>query len=243
MKKAILGLLAAVMVHLAVILFGGLLFHKPAVGAKKARVQEVDLLAPEDSSKAKDPKEKKEDDSPANEPKADPPLERDEAVPDLKELAKLENSGPAVPALDALSLSAMEDLMNPSAGGGAAGFLSEGGDLTSGGQIGGVGKAVRENGPDLFALAELDQKPRPLVQPPPSYPNELRRRKVEGSVYVLFVVDEEGRVLDPKVEKSSNPEFDPPALAAVRQWKFEPAMKGGQKVRCKMRVPLRFSVG
>jgi protein TonB len=240
MKKTILGLVAAGVFHLAVILFGGLLFNKPADSDKKARVQEVDLLAPEDPSKAKDPKEKKE--TPASEPKAEAPLERDETVPDLKELAKLENAGPAVPALDALSLSAMEDLMNPSAGG-DAGFLSAGGDLTSGGQIGGVGKAVKENGPDLFALAELDQKPRPLVQAPPSYPVELRRRKVEGSVYVLFVVDEEGRVLDPKVEKSSNPEFDPPALAAVRQWKFEPAVKGGQKVRCKMRVPLRFSVG
>jgi periplasmic protein TonB len=242
MKRTILGLLAAVMFHLAVILFGGLLFHKPAGSEKKARVQEVDLLAPEDPAKAKDAKTKKEENPPADEPKPEAPLERDDAVPDLKELAKLENAGPAVPALDALSLSAMEDLMNPSAGG-AAGFLSEGGDLASGGQIGGVGKAVKENGPDLFALAELDQKPRPLVQAPPSYPVELRRRKVEGSVYVLFVVDEQGRVLDPKVEKSSNPEFDPPALAAVRQWKFEPAVKGGQKVRCKMRVPLRFSVG
>ena len=34
--------------------------------------------------------------------------------------------------------------------------------------------------------------------------------------------------------------FERPALDAVRQWKFEPGLKGGQRVGCKMRVPIRF---
>jgi protein TonB len=53
-------------------------------------------------------------------------------------------------------------------------------------------------------------------------------------------VDETGRVVNPRVEKASYPEFEKPALEAVRQWKFEPAIKGGKRVSCRMRVPFRF---
>ena len=53
-------------------------------------------------------------------------------------------------------------------------------------------------------------------------------------------MDASGKVADPRVEKSNNAAFEKPALDAVRKWKFEPAVKGGQRVSCKMRVPIRF---
>jgi len=59
-------------------------------------------------------------------------------------------------------------------------------------------------------------------------------------VTVTFVVDPAGKVANPKVEKASHPSFERPALDAVRQWKFEPAVKAGQRVGCKMRIPIRF---
>jgi protein TonB len=68
----------------------------------------------------------------------------------------------------------------------------------------------------------------------------MRGRKVEGVVSILFVVDSSGRVSGPRVEKSTHAAFEKPALDAVRQWRFEPAVKGGQRVACKMRVPIRF---
>jgi protein TonB len=68
----------------------------------------------------------------------------------------------------------------------------------------------------------------------------MRAKNVEGVVTLIFIVDDTGRVVNPRVEKSSHPQFEAPALAAVRQWKFEPAIKGGQRVSCRMRVPFRF---
>jgi protein TonB len=47
-------------------------------------------------------------------------------------------------------------------------------------------------------------------------------------------------VVNPRVEKSSHPEFEAPAVEALRQWKFEPAIKAGKRVSCRMRVPIRF---
>ena len=91
-----------------------------------------------------------------------------------------------------------------------------------------------------FSLAEIDQKPRPVFQAAPVYPSEMRGKKVEGVVSVLFIVDAAGKVTNPRVEKSSHTAFDKPAMEAVKKWKFEPAIKGGQRVACKMRVPIRF---
>ena len=53
-------------------------------------------------------------------------------------------------------------------------------------------------------------------------------------------IDANGKVANAKVEKSTDPAFDKPALDAVRKWKFEPAMKEGRKVSAKMRAPIRF---
>jgi protein TonB len=93
----------------------------------------------------------------------------------------------------------------------------------------------------VFSLSDLDQRPRVLFQRSPSYPAELRRRQRQGTVYVVFLVDRQGRVLDPKVEKSTDPAFEGAALEAVRQWKFEPGTRNGEKVQFKMRVPITFN--
>ena len=109
-------------------------------------------------------------------------------------------------------------------------------NFSPGGQNGaaGAGQSLDQ----AFSLSEIDQKPRVISQAPPVCPAVMR--KTEGSVYVMFVVDQAGRVSNPRVEKSSHPEFEKPALEAVKQWKFEPAIKAGQRVACKMRIPIRF---
>jgi protein TonB len=148
--------------------------------------------------------------------------------------------GDDAPALDAASLSALEAALGGAAGGG--GDFGGGASLASGGRIGGTGVAGGggDEVSEAFSMSEIDQRPRALMQVAAAYPSEMRSRKVEGVVTVIFVVDENGRVVNPKVAKSTHPEFERPALEAVRQWKFEPAIKAGNRVSCRMRVPIRF---
>ena len=94
----------------------------------------------------------------------------------------------------------------------------------------------------LFALSDLDTEPRAIHQPSPVVSAAVRKR-APGTVYVLFVVDQQGRVVDPIVQKSTDPVFDAPALAAVKQWKFEPGKREGQPVSTRMRVPITFPKG
>jgi protein TonB len=93
-----------------------------------------------------------------------------------------------------------------------------------------------------FDVADLEKRPEAVSQIPPAYPAELRKAKIEGLVTLVFVLSEEGRVEDPRVEDSSRPEFEKPALEAIRKWRFRPGMKDGQAVRTYIRLPMRFRI-
>jgi len=97
-------------------------------------------------------------------------------------------------------------------------------------------------GSGLIGLGELDNTPRTRVQTPPSYPFSLKALGVNGEVLVEFVVDESGRVINPRVVRSSHPDFEGPTLAAVSRWRFEPGMKNGKRVRFRMSVPVKFNL-
>lgn len=134
-----------------------------------------------------------------------------------------------------LDLSQLELALNP-------GF-SEG--WMGGGDFSVSLKTFAKKGDDLdsvFSMADLDQKPRVVYQPGPTLTKQTRR-KAPGTVYIIFVVDPNGRVVKPVVQKSTDPVFTKPALAAVKQWKFEPGKRNGKPVRFRMRVPITFPKG
>jgi periplasmic protein TonB len=139
-----------------------------------------------------------------------------------------------------LDLTQLEMALDPGFGDGVGGA-----GALAGGRLGGGGSdADRDKDADaVFAMADLDQAPRVMNQPPPRYPPELRSKKVRGTVYILFVVDRLGRVVKPLVQKSTHSAFDRPALEAVRQWRFEPGKRNGQAVQFRMRVPITFACG
>lgn len=230
--------IAAVAIHGAVILFGGLLFMREEEQSSK---RDVEIVA-----------EELDDDRKEGEAQQEPPpeeiKEQAEQPPDpnqpMQSAVESPVAGDDAPALDAASLSALEAALGGGAGGGGAGDFGGGGaTLASGGRIGGTGKggaAEEDEFQGAFSMSEIDQRPRAVMQVAGQYPSEMRSRKVEGVVTVIFVVDDTGRVVNPRVEKSTHPEFEKPALEAVRQWKFEPAIKGGKRVSCRMRAPFRF---
>jgi protein TonB len=130
-----------------------------------------------------------------------------------------------------LDLSQLELALDPGAVG--EGFL--GGDF----EIKLETAVSSSDGGGLFALADLDQEPRVVYQPGPVIDTKVRR-KGAGTVWFIFVVDQDGRVEMPKVQSSSDPVFERPALAALKQWRFEPGKRGGEPVRSRLRVPITF---
>ncbi len=104
----------------------------------------------------------------------------------------------------------------------------------------GGGEALAEVA--IFDIADLDQRPRPISQVKPRYPLEMKKAKITGSVVLLFVLNEGGRVEDPRIESSSRPEFEKPALAAVRKWRFKPGTREGKAVRSYVRQQILFNL-
>lgn len=162
--------------------------------------------------------------APPVEDEPEPEPEPEDAPPELAEEA---------PPLD---LSQLELALNPGFGdgwGGAADFAVK------------LETATSKGGSDMdsvFSMADLDQKPRVVYQTGPALTKQLRRR-TPAKVNVIFIVDERGHVMEPRVRSSTDPLFDNAAVSAVKRWKFEPGKRGGKPVRFRMLQPITFPEG
>jgi len=76
----------------------------------------------------------------------------------------------------------------------------------------------------------------------PTYTENAKKKKIEGTVVVSIVVDAKGDVTDAKVVKSLDPELDQSALVAVKMWRYKPATKEDQPVAVRMNVNLDFNL-
>ena len=84
--------------------------------------------------------------------------------------------------------------------------------------------------------------PRLLSQVKPTYTAEALNARVQGAVWLEAVVTPEGRTTDIRVVRSLNPGLDAEAIAAVRQWQFEPGRLAGQPVNVVVTVALDFLI-
>ena len=72
------------------------------------------------------------------------------------------------------------------------------------------------------------------------YPKEALEKKVEGTVGLELVVDEDGKVESARVTRSAGSGFDESALAAAKNFLFEPARKNGRPLRSAVQFNYEF---
>jgi TonB family protein len=82
--------------------------------------------------------------------------------------------------------------------------------------------------------------PRPIYEVEPQYTEDARIAKIQGSVRLSLVIDEQGRADDIKVAMSLDPGLDERAVEAVRQWQFAPATKDGTPVPVTAMIEVNF---
>ncbi len=73
------------------------------------------------------------------------------------------------------------------------------------------------------------------------YPADAEKKKVEGKVFVTFVVDSDGKITDVSLLKKVFPSLDAEAIrviSAMPNW--IPGRQKGQAVRVKYTVPIMF---
>src|SRR5690606_8792088 len=76
------------------------------------------------------------------------------------------------------------------------------------------------------------------------YPERAKQANIEGTVYVVFIVDKEGNLVKPEILRGIGAGADEEALRLVNEApKWIPGSQRGQVVNVKMRIPIRFELG
>jgi protein TonB len=101
------------------------------------------------------------------------------------------------------------------------------------GSGGGIGGGVYKVGGGISA-------PQAISSPDPDYTEEARRAKKQGTCVLWLIVDAAGRPRDIKVVRGLGLGLDAKALEAVKQWRFQPALKDGKPVDVQISVEVEF---
>jgi protein TonB len=72
------------------------------------------------------------------------------------------------------------------------------------------------------------------------YPDFARKAGIEGRVFVQFVVNEDGNVVQPKVTRGVHKLLNEEALRAVQELNCDPGMQRGNPVKVRMSLPVTF---
>jgi protein TonB len=117
---------------------------------------------------------------------------------------------------------------------------------TSGGGGGtaalGPGRGAGAPGLPAQSVLRTSREAKPTQTVRANYPPMALRMGMESDVTVTIEVDTEGKVTKAEVLKSGGSGFDEEALKAVKQSRFEPAQRDGQKVAAEFTYIYRFRI-
>jgi protein TonB len=74
------------------------------------------------------------------------------------------------------------------------------------------------------------------------YPPLAIRNRVEGKVFVKFIVDENGKVSNPEILKDIGSGCGEAVLKGIKDVKFIPGEQGGKKVKVYFTMPVNFKL-
>jgi TonB family protein len=101
---------------------------------------------------------------------------------------------------------------------------------------------IRSASHPASAAAEEETEPRVLTQTAPVYPKIASQIAAGGKLSLRVLVGANGRPKDIEVQNPLGYGLDESAVAAVKQWTFEPARKNGQPVEGAVEVTLNFRI-
>ncbi len=119
-------------------------------------------------------------------------------------------------------------------GSGSGGGIGLGhGSGVGAGSGGGAGGGVFKVGGGISA-------PQALSTPDPEYTEEARIAKTQGKCILWLIVDDKGRPRDIRIVRGLGFGLDAKAIEAVKQWRFQPALKDGRPVNVQISVEVGF---
>ncbi len=103
------------------------------------------------------------------------------------------------------------------------------------GDAGGVNKSILQ-----IDYNELRYSESPA---PPDYPRMAQRRRLQGTVLLMLIINTRGAVDRVSIDHSSGYSMlDKAATKAALGWRFMPAKKAGRRIVARALIPVRFSL-
>jgi TonB family protein len=93
-----------------------------------------------------------------------------------------------------------------------------------------------------FAGSQVEQRARVLFKPEPQYTEDARKNQIQGTVMLRVVFASNGDVVQIRAVRTLPFGLTERAIAAARQIKFVPAVKGGQPVSVFMQLEYNFNL-
>ena len=115
-----------------------------------------------------------------------------------------------------------------------------------GGIIGGMASAApppppKPHAPERIRVGGNVEAAKAIYAPTPEYPPLAKMARVQGMVRLSAIIAKDGTIIDLKVI-SGNPLLAPAALAAVRQYRYQPTLLNGQPVEVDTEIDVNFTL-
>lgn len=104
-----------------------------------------------------------------------------------------------------------------------------------------VSRHDAQNG-DVYKVGDDVQAPHVISKIEPRYTQAAKDAGVQGTAVFNLVIDKQGQPHDIHVFKSLRPDLDDASIAAIQQWRFEPATRKGEPVAVDTTIEIRFTL-
>ncbi len=108
------------------------------------------------------------------------------------------------------------------------------------GTMGGAEPSGAVKAGDLVPLNQVDKPPVLIKKVDPRYPASAKALGIEGQVTVSALISETGDIADVVILQGLAGGFNEATTEAVKQWKYDPAVKDGQKVKVWKPITILF---
>jgi TonB family protein len=100
----------------------------------------------------------------------------------------------------------------------------------------------KESAEDQDKAKEKIKAPKIIVKIPPVYPDEAKKKKLEGIVILKIQIDKKGKVTEVKVIKGDHELLNKASIEAIKQWEYEPFIEDGSPKPHQFDVQVHFKL-
>lgn len=100
---------------------------------------------------------------------------------------------------------------------------------------------LEQSSPKIFSAAELDEKLKPVYRVSPVRTDAHVKSGEAATAEIEVIIDHNGRARLPRILSASREDFGWAAATAASRWVFDPALKGGEPVYVRVKIPFKYT--